>query len=104
MSDRCVFINSSSAEAQGFVPRPDTRVLFRFKNDNSYIMTNDRHESEKQGTLELLRVCWVIKNGNEYKSMHTCLFGSWIAHDPEIAENIERMNITLAQLEPSLFE
>ena len=104
MPDKPVFINNSEAEAAGFTPRPDTRVLFRFINDGSYIMTNDRHESEEQGTLEMLRVCWVARRGSEYRAMHTILFGSWIAHDPEVVENIERIDITLAQLEPGLFE
>ena len=76
--------------------RPDTRVLFYVKDRDQYLMTNERDKP-----LELLRVFavdrhWMI-------CMHGYLLGSIFAHDPYIIPELEAMDCTFEELNPTYF-
>lgn len=75
----------------------DTKVLFRINDTDEYYMTNDDVES-----IELLRIFSANKNGKIFGE--GCLFGSVIAHDPYILEDIKDVNCTYEELNPRYFD
>ncbi len=75
----------------------DTRVLFRYKSRNQYLMTN---ETGNEGAL--LRVFAADINGKIL--MEGLLLGSIFAHDPGCISQLEEMNCTFEELNPSYFD
>ena len=75
----------------------DTRVLFRYKSGQEYLMTN-----EAGNEPELLRVFTADTNGKIL--MEGLLLGSIFAHDPYTIQELEEINCTFEELNPSYFD
>ena len=74
----------------------NTRVIFRNKRDNEYLMTNDNGP-----VRDLLRVFAATKDGKI--TMEGPLLGSLFAHDPYIIPDLEEVECTFEDLNPSFF-
>ena len=77
--------------------KPDTRVLYRIKGRNNYLMTNEEGQEE-----ELLRVFSADKHG--VIEMEGYLLGSIYAHDPYIIPELKKVDCLFSELNPKYFD
>ena len=76
--------------------RPETRILYRKKGTNLYLMTNDLEDEP-----ELCPVFMADENG--VVTMEGPLLGSLLAHDPSLIPELEEAGGTFGQMNPAYF-
>lgn len=76
--------------------KKDTRVLFRIKGKNEYLMTNDNGTA-----LDLLAVFLADAKGKIYSEETRLSF--FLVNNPNISSQLEEMNCSFEELSPSYF-